>query len=254
LLGQKVVLMGGGPKYAEYAVANAMTEALRLPPEVRVEDGCAFFINPFTVVGIVDTIVSKGAKVFIHTAAASQLGRMMVKYCKIIGVTVVNVVRREEQAKALREIGAEHVVVTGSGDEWKAELQKLIKDLQINYAFDAIAGDMSGTLLTMLPKKGCVWVYGRLASEPVGNIQPLDLIYRGKSLQGFLLTEWMLRGGVLKTIMRVSKTAKIVGKHWTAAFASDFKDTQMSTMHADYCASLEQGISGSKMRLRLRAA
>lgn len=66
---------------------------------------------------------------------------------------------------------------------WQAELEKLIREMKIKCAFDAIAGEMSGNLLTMLPPGGKVFVYGRLAPEAVGNIQPLDLIYRGKSLQ-----------------------------------------------------------------------
>merc|ERR1712217_615258 len=114
-------------------------------------------INPFTVVGIVETVKACGSNVFIHTAAASQLGQMMVKYCKQEGVTVVNLVRRDEQAEALRKLGSEYVIVTGK-EGWQSELAKLIAQLRIKCAFDAIAGEMSGTLLSLLPPGGSVWV------------------------------------------------------------------------------------------------
>lgn len=252
LLGKKVAIIGGTSKYAEYAVVSAMTEAFQLPPQVPVEDGCAYFINPFTVVGIVETVKAAGCTTFIHTAAASQLGQMMVKYCKQEGVRVVNLVRREEQAEVLRRLGAEHIVITGK-DGWQSELEQLIKDLKIKCAFDAIAGDMTGTLLSMLPPGGSVWVYGRLAPEPVGQVQPLDLIYRGKKLQGWLLTAWLMKGGPLRALVRSIRTSAKVGKYLTSVFASDFQDTSLKDMHASYCALQERGRTGAKMRVRPHA-
>ena len=47
-----------------------------------MQDACAYFVNPFTVISIVEAVRSKKGKAFIHTAAASQLGQMMVKYCQ----------------------------------------------------------------------------------------------------------------------------------------------------------------------------
>ena len=42
----------------------------------------------------------------VHTAAASQLGQMLVKLCKQERMTLLNVVRRDEQAEILRKLGA----------------------------------------------------------------------------------------------------------------------------------------------------
>lgn len=52
----------------------------------------------------------------IHTAAASALGRMLNKICKTEGITLLNIVRREEHANILKSEGAEHVIVTTG--EW----------------------------------------------------------------------------------------------------------------------------------------
>jgi len=246
LLGKKVAVFGG--TYAEYTVSDAM-RVFVLPQELPVEDGCAFLVNPFTVVGIVDTVKQQGGKALIHTAAASQLGQMMVKYCKAEGVTLVNVVRRREQAELLRSLGAEHIVSTGD-DDWQDQLAKLIQDLGIKFAFDALAGDMSGKLLTMLPPGSSVYVYGRLSNEPLGNVKPLDLIYRGKKLQGFLTTNWLMKGGALQAIRRGMRTSKLVGKHLKGIFASDFKDTTLADMHSDYCRLIDSGLTGTKVRVR----
>merc|ERR1740129_2313195 len=224
-----------------------MRSVYALPDDQPAEDGCAFFVNPFTVVGIVETVKERGGKAFIHTAAGSQLGQMMVKYCKQEGVTLVNVVRRQEQVELLRSLGAEHIVSTGESD-WQSKLTDLIKGLGIKHAFDAVAGDMSGTLLGLLPPGSTVWVYGRLAPEPVGNIQPLDLIYRGKRVEGFILTQWLIKGGMLTALLRSIRTAGQVRKHLKDTFASDFKDTSLESMRSDYSALHASGITGSKMR------
>ena len=42
---------------------------------------------------------AEGHTGIVHTAAASQLGQMLVKICKIDGIPLVNVVRREEQVR-----------------------------------------------------------------------------------------------------------------------------------------------------------
>jgi len=38
----------------------------------------------------------------IHTAGASALGRMLSKYCKTLGIPLLNIVRKEEQAALLK--------------------------------------------------------------------------------------------------------------------------------------------------------
>eukprot|EP00747_Dinoflagellata_sp_TGD_P186865 gnl/TRDRNA2_/TRDRNA2_44208_c0_seq1.p1 gnl/TRDRNA2_/TRDRNA2_44208_c0~~gnl/TRDRNA2_/TRDRNA2_44208_c0_seq1.p1 ORF type:complete len:385 (-),score=73.64 gnl/TRDRNA2_/TRDRNA2_44208_c0_seq1:61-1167(-) len=252
LLGKKVTVVGA-KTYSEYVVVDALTGAWSLPPHLPVEDGCSFFVNPLTVVGIIETLKERGGKALIHTAAASQLGQMMVKYCKVQGITIVNVVRRQEQADVLRALGAELIVVTDTAD-WKEQLKELIKQHQLKFAFDAIAGEMSGTLLQLLPPKSTVFVYGRLAPEKTGGIDPLDLIYREKKLEGWLLTRFLMKGGPLAQLLRSVKVGKLVRDNLDGIFKSSFKDTAMKDAHATY-SELKggAGLTGSKVRIRMVA-
>lgn len=249
MLGKRVAVVGS-KTYMQYAVTSATTGLFSLPGNVATEDGCAYFINPFTVVGIVSTVMDQGEKAFIHTAAASQLGQMMVRYCRLKGVTLINVVRKPEQVKLLQDMGAELIVDTSSAS-WKEDLGNLIKQYKVRLAFDAVSGNMTGDILTMLPNRSAVYVYGRLASEPVGNIQALDLIYRGKQVKGWILTTWLTSGGILKSAARALNTSREVGRCLGTVFASHFQDTTMENALGDYIAVREgRGITGIKMRIR----
>ncbi|CAJ1384429.1 unnamed protein product [Effrenium voratum] len=245
LVGREVAFFG--KSFSQYAVADAMT-CSKLPTDVPVEDGCAFYINPFTVVCMVEAVKSQKGRAFIHTAAASQLGQMMVKYCQTEKMQLVNLVRRKEQAEVLRNLGAEFVVDTSQAD-WKATLRGLIEQLQIRHAFDCIAGDMPGTLLPLLPPGSTVWVYGRLQGA-LSGIDPVELMYRQKKLEGFLLTTSLFKGGWLATFRRFKRAAGQVCKGLTTTFASEFRDVSLEDMQRVYVQHKASGATGAKIRVR----
>ena len=72
----------------------------------------------------------------VHTAAASQLGQMLVKICKQDGIPLVNIVRREEQVDLLKSIGAEFVV-NSSADTYDEDLVDAMSASGATIAFDA---------------------------------------------------------------------------------------------------------------------
>ncbi len=56
--------------------------------------------------------ISKAAKTpcVVNTAAASALGRMMIRYFRTNGIKVINIVRRKEQVDILKSEGAEFIL------------------------------------------------------------------------------------------------------------------------------------------------
>jgi NADPH2:quinone reductase len=238
--------------YSEYVVASAIESVFAMPDDLPVEDAASFFVNPYTAVGILDTAKEQGAKAIIHTAAASQLGQMIVKLALTEGMEVINVVRREEQAELLKNIGAKHVVVTGSGDSWKEELASKVEELGATVAFDAVAGRSAGDLLDVLPPKGSVYVYGGLAGR-VENVDPLALIYQEKKLKGFLLPSWLKQGGTLSMLFRMLSASRKVnsGLKQGGWCSTQFKDTTLEKAQADIVKLLDSSITGQKLRIRL---
>ena len=68
-----VNLPKGQGAYSEYVTVSAMTGTFPLPADLEVELAASFFVNPYTVFGILDTVQQRGATGLVHTAAASQV-------------------------------------------------------------------------------------------------------------------------------------------------------------------------------------
>lgn len=137
LVGKIVGIYGGGT-YAQHRVVPAAA-CLVLPEGTTAEQGASNFVNPMTVLAFLETMRREGHAAIVHTAAASNLGQMLVKLCAKDGVPLVNVVRRAEQVQLLRELGAAHVV-DSSAATFDADLVEAIAKTKATLAFDAIGG------------------------------------------------------------------------------------------------------------------
>ncbi len=141
LLGRRVAVIGGG-MYADYRRLPASL-CVALLDEVSSAEGASAFVNPVTALGMVETMRRDGHTGLVHTAAASNLGQMLLRLCHAEGVPLVCVVRRPEQAELLRADGAEHVC-DSSAASFRENLVAACRATGATLAFDAIGG---GTLV-----------------------------------------------------------------------------------------------------------
>ncbi|MCS5638667.1 MAG: zinc-binding dehydrogenase [Myxococcota bacterium] len=137
LLGRTVALFGG-PMYAEYRSAP-VGFCLPLPEGTTAEQGASCFVNPLTALGMTETMKLEGHTALVHTAAASNLGQMLVKLCAADGIPLVNIVRKPEQVEILRGIGAKHVV-DSSDENFRSSLVDALAETGATLAFDATGG------------------------------------------------------------------------------------------------------------------
>ncbi|WP_186181623.1 zinc-binding dehydrogenase [Burkholderia gladioli] len=204
LLGRAVALRSPLGAYAQYR-AVAAAEVLVLPEGTAPEAGASTLINPMTALSMLETMRVEGHTALIHTAAASNLGQMLVKICAADGVPLVNVVRNASQVALLRELGAQYVLDSGAAD-FDSALVEAIEATGATLAFDAIGGgDMAERLLTAM---GVVTTrrmtrydrYGSSTHRQVylyGTLDPSPTILTRRSglawgVGGWLLT-WRLR-------------------------------------------------------------
>jgi NADPH:quinone reductase len=144
LLGRTVGIAGGA-MYSQYRVVDAAS-CLVLPEGTTARDGASNFVNPMTALGMVETMRREGHSGLVHTAAASNLGQMLVKLCLKDGVPLVNIVRKPEQEELLRTLGAVHVCNSASST-FTTDLIDALKTTSATLAFDATGG---GTLTSQI--------------------------------------------------------------------------------------------------------
>jgi NADPH:quinone reductase-like Zn-dependent oxidoreductase len=145
----KTVAMIGGAMYAQYRTMRAK-DCLPLPDGTTAAEGASCFVNPLTSLGMVETMRREGHTALVHTAAASNLGQMLNKICIKDGVSLVNIVRSQEQAEILRKIGAKHIV-DSSAPTFMDDLTNALVETGATIAFDAIGGGkLAGQILTCM--------------------------------------------------------------------------------------------------------
>eukprot|EP00397_Hematodinium_sp_SG-2012_P022968 GEMP01023838.1.p1 GENE.GEMP01023838.1~~GEMP01023838.1.p1 ORF type:complete len:384 (+),score=74.56 GEMP01023838.1:83-1234(+) len=254
LIGKRVAVVNvRDGTYQEYVCAPA-NMVLVLHGELLVESACSVFVNPFTTLGIVAVAKEYDSPCFIHTAGASALGIMLNRVSQELGVTPVNVVNKESQVKLLEELGAKYIVNTSDGD-WRTKLKHLITELQITVCFDAIAGPITGTLLSLLPPKSRLYNYGCLSGEPVGNVHQSDLVYGQKLLLGWNTRSWLRGGGAMSSSLRYQWVTNLVlpnlfpGK-WAH---TNFTDCSLETMSSKFLHLHNTGFTGAKLRIVFRS-
>jgi NADPH:quinone reductase-like Zn-dependent oxidoreductase len=148
LLGKTVALIGGA-MYSQYRVVKA-TDCLVLPPGATPAEGASCFVNPLTALGMVETMRREGHKALVHTAAASNLGQMLNRICVKDGIDLVNIVRSDEQAKLLRDIGAKYIC-NSTSPTFMEDLTQALVETGATIAFDAIGGGkLAGQILTCM--------------------------------------------------------------------------------------------------------
>src|SRR5262245_4239343 len=190
MLGREVACAvgDGDGTWAEYACV----EAMRCAPLNKGTDplqAAMLLTNPLTASVLLDTARSEGHRAVVQNAAAGAVGKMLVRLCARHRVALVNVVRRPEQAAALRAIGAEHIVVTSEPDA-DAALRRRCDELGVRFAFDAIAGDATAQLARAIGVGGRILVYGMLSQSPC-QIDPNVLVFRRLRIDGFTMYAWV---------------------------------------------------------------
>eukprot|EP00126_Sphaerothecum_destruens_P001102 Sdes_comp13170_c0_seq1m3078 len=232
------IAMQGGA-WADYVVVDAINTVV-LPPETPLTAGTACFVNPLTVLSFVDIARSGGHKYLVHTAAASALGRMLIRECDANGIRVICVVRRPEQIDICRKEGAQFFVDTSDAN-WQTQLKEMCSEYHCRLAFDAVSGSLPGQICDCLDDNGEVFVYGGLSHENVSNVSTLDLIFSNKSIKGFWLTKYLKERFVGKLLLWTRKVSRSVATDLKTEFSARYSLEQLFDAIKFYSSNMSKG-------------
>jgi NADPH2:quinone reductase len=140
----KTVGLAGGSMYSQYICVPAIN-CLVMEEGTTPKEAASSFVNPLTALSFIETMKMENHSAIVHTAAASNLGQMLVKICKDDEIPLVNIVRKQEQVDMLKNIGAEYVCNTSDPD-FMDTLVKAIMETGATLGFDATGGGNNGEL------------------------------------------------------------------------------------------------------------
>ena len=140
----KTVGVAGGAMYAQYRCVAAQS-CLVMDEGTTSAEAASSFVNPLTALAFVETMKMENHSALVNTAAASNLGQMLVKICKDDGIPLVNIVRKAEQVEVLKNLGAEYVCNT-SDESFMKDLVAALIATGATLAFDATGGGNGGKL------------------------------------------------------------------------------------------------------------
>ncbi len=180
IVGRTVSLLSDGC-FAQYRCMRG-DACFVMPEGVTAREAASASGNPLTALGIVETVRQHGGTALIHSAAASSVGRMLIRLCREEGIELVNIVRREAQAEELKQLGAAHVLAS-EAEGFRAGLADAIAGTGADIAFDAVGGRLTGDILSAMEAAGSrnlstydrygsrtkkhIFVYGALDSGPI---------------------------------------------------------------------------------------
>jgi len=249
LMGKRVAC-ATGKMYAQYAKALTTSPMFAaIPDELTALESSSVFVNPLTVVGFIDTMRTEGHTAIVHTAAASQLGRMLAKYCQQLGIGLVNIVRKESSAQVLRDLGEKHVIVSTSAT-YEADLVTAITETKATLGFDAVRGGSLAAEIIIAMEKALV-ANGEHADPAYGTFKLKQVyVYGGLSQENCLLKSgmgmtwqvggWIMPGHYRKpTAGKLSDAVSIAVKGLKTTFSTTFgKHLSLDDMVDGYMSTL----------------
>ena len=241
-VGQRVAVFArDGPlgTWGEYVVAEAKS-AFPLPPNLSFEEGACSLVNPLTATAFVHISLRDKHKALVHTAAASQLGKMLVTASNQAGLELICIVRKQDHVKELKEVGAKHVL-DSSSSSYKEDLAKVFEELKPSVFFDAVGGKDGSEIIKALPNGSTTYNYGGLSGEEY-SVGVSDLIFKGKTLTGFWLSN------VLKDPeMAVQVIASSFGNLASGAFKVTIANKFPFDKYQEAIDSYKKNMSGGKV-------
>jgi NADPH:quinone reductase-like Zn-dependent oxidoreductase len=251
-VGQRVagISKRAGCMWAEYAAVPAL-QTIPLPDDVSFEEGCSVFVNPFTAVAFLEIAQQGRHRSVIMTAAASALGRMVLRLFRSHGIKVITIVRSAKDRQLLEQLGSAGVIITADAG-WEEQLKQLATDLDCRLAFDAVAGELPGIVLAQMPRASTIYVYGGLSKQPCGRIRPTELLFKQSSIKGFWLTPYLNAKSLLGLLKMKNKVVAALKTDLRSDFGNCYSLHEVPTAVAR--SSPDQGKSIIQPSLPLSAS
>lgn len=215
----------GDGTWAEFMISSVL-RTVPLPRGISLDQGAMMLVNPMTAMAFLHMAGEGKHRAMVNNAAASALGKMLIRLATEKGIPLINIVRNEEQVNELKHMGASHVL-NSADTSFEADLSKLASKLDASLFLDAVSGSLASLLLRAAPPGSTLLTYARLSGDPL-SADPGDLIREDKKITGFLLGSWLQTKGILFKLKFIKQVKKQLGGTLTTHInkSFDLKDVE----------------------------
>ena len=238
----KTVGLAGGAMYSQYRCVPAAS-CLVMDEGTSPAEAASSFVNPLTALSFIETMKMENHTALVHTAAASNLGQMLVKICIADEIPLVNIVRKSEHVELLKNLGAEYVCNT-SDESFMNDLVAALVATGATLGFDATGGGNNGELpgqilsaMEIAANKTAkeysrygsdtykqVYIYGGLDQSPTVLKRAYGMSW---GLGGWLLTPMIGRIGMEKFGQMRMRVAKEIKTTFASSYAEEISFEEM---------------------------
>jgi len=202
------VLNGEGGNWQQYVIVRARN-VVPVPAQMPDEQAATFFVNPATALILTRHVhrVPPGGW-FLQSAAASNVGKMVIRLGKRFGFRTINIVRRADHIEPLRRLGADFVIVHPAESIGERVMQ-ITGGQGAVHAIDAVGGATAAAMIAGLGHGGRLVCYGTLSGDPA-PVDPRELMVKGASVEGFWLSNWTKGQGPLKMLSLFRELSRLI--------------------------------------------
>jgi NADPH:quinone reductase-like Zn-dependent oxidoreductase len=171
--------------YADTSIAPARS-LVKIPLNLSFEEAAATWVAYGTAwAGLIQEGSIIAGQSVVITAASSSVGLAAIQITKLVGAKPIAITRTSKKAQALKEFGAEVVIISEQQDV-QAELSLLNSGRGADLTLDAVGGEGFQQLLKGSRDGGLVLLYGAIDKRPT-IVPPFEVFGRGISVRGFAL-------------------------------------------------------------------
>lgn len=206
--GRRVAVLNDGGNWAEYALAPAR-RVIPVPDDIPDSQAASFFVNPATAWVLTRKVLAvPSGSWLLQSAAASALGKMVIRLGQRYGFRTLNLVRRPEQVEELKSLGAD-AVLNISDPDWVKRVPEIVGSEGLRYAIDPVGGELATAMLETLSPGGRLVIYGALSEQPC-SAHPRAMITGNLRIEGFWLANYMKQLSILKSLRLIRQVRVLI--------------------------------------------
>jgi len=175
--------------WSNYAIVN-LSSLMEVPSHLSPEQGACAYLNPLTVLGLVDE-VKKGNHKAVVITTASACSKMLFKLFKEDDIKTIAIVRRSDQERICLDNGAT-IVLNSTDSNFEDNLKRSTIEYNATCCIDCIMGYFLEKILRNMPYQSEIIFYGDLAGGNV-TLQTNLWLTSGITIRSYVYFYWFIK-------------------------------------------------------------